>query len=452
MLTFPKDFRWGVSTSAFQIEGAVHEDGRGESIWDRFAHTPGKILNNDNADVACDHYHRYADDVKLIKDLGFKSYRFSIAWPRIIPTGRGPVNEKGLDFYRRLVDALLENDILPNATLYHWDLPTALGGWEFRETAEAFAAYADIVTRRLGDRVKTWCTFNEPWCSSLLSYQRGEHAPGIKDPALALQVAHHILLAHGMAMPLIRANCPDGEAGIVLNILPSEPLTSSAADYEAYRFHDGYFNRWFLDPLFGRRYPADTVADYVKMGWLESAEPAYIQPGDFETISAPLDYIGVNYYERAVLRAVPGKEMQTGEISVWKAPPEQMTEMKWEIYPDGLLSALLAVYYDYRPPKIYVAENGASYTDPIGPDGQINDQRRIDYIDRHVRAVHRAIQAGVPMAGYYVWSLMDNFEWGNGYACTFGLVHVDYATQKRLPRASAYWYGEVTRRNGLEEK
>lgn len=451
MLNFPKDFLWGTSTSAFQIEGAVHEDGRGESIWDRFAHTPGKVLNNDNADFACDHYHRYVDDVKLMKDLGYTAYRFSIAWPRIFPAGRGAVNQKGLDFYSRLVDSLLENNITPNATLYHWDLPTALdGGWESRDTAEAFAAYTDVITRHLGDRVKTWCTLNEPWCASILSYWLGQHAPGLTDPILGLKTAHNMLLAHGLAIPIIRANCPDSEAGITLNLMPTEPLTDSPADYEAYRFQDGYFNRWFLDPVFGRQYPADMVRDYVKMGWLTSPEPDYIQPNDLRTIAAPLDFLGINYYERGVVRAIPGKEMQPGALTFWKASPEQMTDMNWEVYPDGLFSILTSVYYNYRPRKIYVAENGACYHDAPDANGKINDQRRINYIDGHLRAVHRAVQAGVPMAGYFVWSLMDNFEWSNGFSKPFGLVQTDYVTQERTPRASAYWYGAAARRNGLE--
>ncbi len=450
MAQFRQDFRWGVATASYQIEGAVAEDGRGPSIWDTFAHTEGRVIDGSTGDVACDHYHRYAEDVKLMSDLGFTAYRFSIAWPRIFPEGRGAINEKGLDFYSRLVDALLENNIAPNATLYHWDLPIALGGWESRDTAEAFAAYTDAVTRRLGDRIKTWCTLNEPWCSSLLGYWRGDHAPGVKDPVLALQVAHHLLLAHGMAIPIIKANCPDAEAGIALNLVPTEPLTDSPADYNAYRYHDGHFNRWFLDPVFGRRYPADIVADYLEMGWLTSPEPAYIQPGDFNIIAAPLDYIAINYYERAVVRAVPGKEMQPGAISFWKAPREQMTDMLWEIYPDGLFDTLLSVYYNYRPKKIYITENGACYMDTPDANGQTNDQRRTDYLDGHLRAAHRAIQAGVPLGGYYVWSLMDNFEWSNGYARPFGLVHTDYATQKRLPRASATWYGAAARRNGLE--
>lgn len=449
MLTFPEGFLWGTATAAYQIEGAICEDGRGESIWDRFSHTLGSIRNNENGDTACDHYHRYTDDVRLMRELGYGAYRFSIAWPRIFPQGRGFVNEKGLDFYNRLVDALLENGITPNATLYHWDLPTALGGWESRDTAFAFAEYVDLVTRCLGDRVKIWSTLNEPWCSSMLGYYQGQQAPGLQNPTLALKVAHHLLLAHGLAMPIIRNNCPDGEAGIVLNQDITQPKTSSPADYEAYRHRDGYLNRWFLDPIFGRQYPADIVSDYVKMGWLPSEKPEYILPGDMKIIAAPLDFIGINYYTRAVVSAVPGKEMQPGAINYWQAPQETATHMHWEIYPDGLYQVLLRIYYNYQPKKIYVAENGASFIDLPNPDGKIHDQRRIDFLREHFQATHRAIQAGVPVGGFFVWSLMDNFEWACGYSERFGLVHIDYATQKRTPRESAYWFAEVARTNRL---
>ena len=452
LLTFPEGFIWGTATSSYQIEGAVSEDGRGESIWDRFAHTPGHIQNNDTGDTASDHYHRYKDDVRLMNELGYTGYRFSIAWPRIFPDGRGAVNEKGLDFYSRLADTLLQNHITPNATLYHWDLPVALGGWENRGTAQAFAEYVDLVTRRLGDRIKIWSTLNEPWCSSLLSYQIGAHAPGLKEPFLGLKTAHHLLLAHGLAIPIIHSNCPDAEAGIVINIDLAHPHTPSPADYEAYRHRDGSFNRWFLDPIFGRHYPADIISDYVKMGWLPSDQPEYIFPGDMEIISAPLDFLGVNYYSRSIVGTVAGRETEPGAISFWKAPPETLTDMGWEVYPDGLYETLVRIHYNYLPKKIYLAENGASFTDDPAADGQIHDLRRIDYLKRHIHAARRAIQAGVPLGGYFVWSTMDNFEWSNGYAQRFGLIHVDFATQKRTPRDSAYWYGQVARHNGLGER
>ena len=449
MLLFPKNFRWGTSTSAFQIEGAVHEDGRGQSIWDVVSHTPGRIRNNDNADIACDHYHRYADDFELMKTLGYKHYRFSIAWPRIIPSGRGAVNQKGLDFYSHLVDSMLENGITPNATLYHWDLPATLD-WEARETAEAFAAYTDAITRHLGDRVKTWGTLNEPWCSSILSYGMGGHAPGKKNPYLGLKTAHHQLIAHGLAIPIIRANSAGAEVGITLNPAPAQPLTHSPADYEAYRHFDGYFNRWFLDPLFRRQYPPDIISDYVKMGSLPSETLDFVQPGDMETIATPCDFLGLNYYERTVVHAVPGQEMQPGKVAIWKASRDNMTDMEWEVYPTGLFEMLLNIFYSYRPAKIYISENGAAYTYNPDEEGKINDIKRIAYLDGHLRALHRAIQAGVPVDGYYTWSFMDNFEWAHGYSKTFGLVHTDYVTQKRTPRASANWYGEIIQQNGLK--
>lgn len=283
----------------------------------------------------------------------------------------------------------------------------------------------------------------------MLGYYQGQQAPGLQNPTLALKAAHHLLLAHGLAMPIIRTNCPDGEAGIVLNQDITQPKTSSATDYAAYRHRDGYLNRWFLDPIFGRQYPIDIVADYVKMGWLPCEKPEYILPGDMEIIAAPIDFIGINYYTRAVVSALSGKEMRPSKISYWKAPAETTTHMEWEIYPDGLYQVLLRIYYNYQPKKIYVTENGASFIDLPNPDGKIHDQRRIDFLRGHFHATHRAIQAGIPVGGFFVWSLMDNFEWACGYSERFGLVHIDYATQKRTPRDSAYWYAEVARTNRL---
>ena len=445
MQSFPEGFLWGTATSAYQVEGAVHDAGRGESIWDRFAHTPGAIHNNENGDIACDHFHRFQDDIRLMKELGYSAYRFSIAWPRIFPAGRGTLNSQGLDFYSRLTDCLLENNITPNATLYHWDLPSALPGWQNRATTQAFADYVDAVTRHLGDRIKIWATLNEPWCASILGYLKGEHAPGIKDPALALKVAHHLLLAHGLAMPVIRANCPDGQAGIVLNPIPIYPLREDRADLDAVRQQDGSFNRWFLDPLFARPYPADTIDDFIKMGWLPPDGP-----GDMQCIAAPLDFLGINYYTRAVVSAVPGREFEPGQLRFWQAPKETVTDMNWEIYPDGLHRLLVDIHREYRPKSFHIAENGASFTDEPDAAGRSHDRRRIDYLEAHLQAAHRAIQDGVPLDGYFVWSFMDNFEWSNGYSKRFGLVHVDFSTQKRTPRDSAYWYGEAARRNGLE--
>lgn len=454
ILTFPKDFLWGVSTSAYQIEGAVNEDGRGESIWDRFSHTPGKVQNRDTGDIACDHYHRYRDDVTLMKSMGLNSYRFSISWPRVIPNGRGRVNPPGLDFYSRLVDALLEAGIQPLVTLYHWDLPQALddeGGWFNRAAADAFADYADVVSRHLGDRVKNWLTLNEPWCSSLLSYAIGEHAPGHHDLYSALVASHHLLLAHGKALTVLRRNVPDGELGIVLNLTDVMAASPSAADRAAARFQDGSFNRWFLDPLFGRDYPADTVRTYVQ---LENLPPegmnGLIQPGDMESISAPCDMLGLNYYTRSVMRDTSIPASENLPQTEYVAPREEWTEMDWEIYPEGLYRLLNRLHFDYRPNKIMVTENGASYSDGPEASGKIHDTRRVTYLHDHIHACYRALQNGVPLVGYYVWSIMDNFEWAKGYQQRFGLFYTDFATQQRIPKDSAAWYSRVIAHNGLE--
>jgi beta-glucosidase len=445
-LSFPREFVWGAATSAYQIEGAAREDGRGESIWDRFAKTPGKVEDGTDGDVACDHYHRFPEDIALMKDLGIQAYRFSIAWPRVLPSGRGALNEKGLDFYSRLTDALLEAGITPYATLYHWDLPQALedeGGWAARGAAEAFVEYADVVSRRLGDRIKRWITHNEPWCASLLSYQKGIHAPGLKDFPKALAASHHLLLSHGLAVPVLRANSPGAEVGITLNFTPSVPASKSPADHDAHRHFDGYFNRWFLDPVFGRHYPADMVADYIEAGHLPKEGLHFVQPGDLKVIAAPCDFLGVNYYTRAVTRSDKIPETENLPVSVTVAPKSEWTEMGWEVYPDGLFEVLTRIYLDYGPIKLYVTENGASYG--TGPDagGRVPDEARVRFLRDHFRAARRAIDAGAPLAGYFVWSLLDNFEWDRGYTQRFGVVHVDYATQRRTPKDSALWYKKV---------
>ncbi|MFQ5576583.1 MAG: GH1 family beta-glucosidase [Anaerolineae bacterium] len=449
-LTFPSDFVWGVATSAYQIEGAWNEDGRGESIWDRFAHTPGKVTDGSTGDVACDHYHRWPQDVTLMKSLGLKAYRFSMAWPRILPAGRGQVNQAGLDFYSRLVDALLEAGITPFVTLFHWDLPQALqdnGGWPARSTAKAFVEYADAASRRLGDRVTHWMTHNEPWCAGMLSHQIGEHAPGWQNWPAALRAAHHLLLSHGWAAPVIRRNSPRARVGITLNFEPPEPASASPADFHAARRFDGYYNRWFLDPVFGRRYPADMVTHYTRQGYLPPGDLPFVQPGDFEAIAAPIDFLGVNYYRRVVVRdeTAPGNLPPTNLV----APQNEWTDMGWEVYPNGLYNLLNRIHFEYRPTKIYVTENGASYGDGPDPTGRINDQRRITYLRDHFAAAHRALQNGVPLAGYFVWSLLDNFEWAKGYTQRFGIVWVDYKTQQRIPKNSALWYKQVIARNGV---
>lgn len=448
-LQFPKQFVWGSATSSYQIEGAVHEDGRSESIWDRFSHTPGKIVDGSNGDVACDHYHRWREDIALMKELGLQSYRFSIAWPRILPNGRGQVNQAGLDFYSRLVDTLLENNITPFATLYHWDLPQVLedqGGWPVRATGEAFVEYADVVTRHLGDRVKHWITHNEPWCASLLDYQIGKHAPGRTEWPAGLAASHHLLLSHGWAVPVIRRNSPGAEVGITLNLTPAVPASPSEADFQAYRHFDGYFNRWFLDPLYGRHYPADMVADYQAAGYLPPEGLPWVQDGDLCAIATLTDFLGVNYYNRAVLRA---EEKGNLPITVHKAPQSEWTDMDWEVYPEGLYDILVRLHFDYQPRKIFITENGASYSDGPDAEGRIPDQRRLKYLRDHFAAAHRAIGTGVPLAGYFVWSLMDNFEWDQGYKQRFGIVWVDYETQQRIPKDSALWYKQVIADNGV---
>ena len=438
---FPKGFLWGAATAAYQIEGAWNEDGKGESIWDRFSHTPGKVLGGDNGDVACDHYHRWRDDIGLMRELGLHAYRLSISWPRVLPAGVGAVNSAGLDFYDRLIDGLLEAGIQPYVTLYHWDLPQALqdhGGWANRDTVAAFANYADVVVRRLGDRVKNWITHNEPWCISFLSHWIGEHAPGMRNgPALA--VAHHVLLSHGEAVPVLRAGSPGAQVGITLNFSPAYPASDSAADQAAAVRHDGFFNRWFLDPLYGRGYPADMVALYGAM-------MPEIQQSDLERVAAPTDFLGVNYYNRAVIR----HDSNTPLLETAQEHPEgEYTAMDWEVYAEGLRALLVRLQNDYAPARMYITENGAAYPDTLAADG-VRDEARIRYLTGHLAAAHAAIGQGAKLAGYFYWSLMDNFEWAWGYSRRFGIVYVDYPTQRRTLKDSAKVYRDIIARNGLD--
>lgn len=450
-LQFPPGFIWGAATAAYQIEGAWNEDGKGESIWDRLTHTPGHIEDNSTGDVACDHYHRWRDDIALMEGLGIRAYRFSIAWPRILPAGCGAVNQRGLDFYSRLVDGLLEAQITPFVTLYHWDLPQALqdaGGWPARATAEAFVEYADIVSRALGDRVKHWVTHNEPWCIAFLGHEFGEHAPGIRgDRPGTLRTAHHVLLSHGWAVPVLRRNSLGASVGIVLNPAPVHAASPSEADLEAARAYDRYRNRMFLDPLYGRGYPDDLKTQWLADGYLSGAGADFVQPGDLEIIAAPTDFLGINYYNRSVVRsqAVPESENLPPAVHL----RDEVTEMGWEIYPEGLYELLLRLHHEYQPRQILVTENGASYSDGPGSDGLVPDARRVAYLRDHLAACQRAIQAGVPLTGYFAWSLMDNFEWARGYTQRFGLVWVDYATQRRIPKQSAFWYRYVIAANAL---
>lgn len=436
---FPKGFRWGAATAAYQIEGAWNEDGKGESIWDRFSKTPNKVLHGDTGDVACDHYHRYQDDVQLMRELGLKAYRFSIAWPRIFPRGTGIVNQPGLDFYDRLVDTLLAADIEPFITLYHWDLPQALqdeGGWANRDTVSHFRNYAAEVSERLGDRVANWITHNEPWVASFLGYGFGGHAPGVKDFAVALKVAHHLLLSHGEAIQVLREN---GDAktcvGIALNLSPIHPATETDADREAAVRFDGNMNRWFLDPLFKGAYPEDMLA------WYGEILPP-IRPGDMACISAETDFLGVNYYTRSVIKADPN-DPQGLQIGTVKPENAEYTDMDWEIYPAGLYEILKRLHDDYGAPTLYVTENGAAFPDSVDEDGVVDDSPRRNYLREHFYWAHRAIEEGVNLVGYFVWSLLDNFEWSFGYSKRFGLIYVDYGTQCRTLKQSGMWYKKV---------
>jgi beta-glucosidase len=448
---FPSGFLWGTATSAYQIEGATSDDGRSESIWDRFASQPGKIADGSDGSVACEHYRRFADDVKLMGWLGIDAYRFSIAWPRILPEGvKGTVNQRGLDFYSRLVDTLLAEGIRPCITLYHWDLPQVLedqGGWPVRHTAEAFVDYADVVTRRLGDRVTHWITHNEPQVASMLGYARGIHAPGRTSPADALAAAHHLLLSHGWAMQVIRANVKSAQAGITLDLSPAYAASSSAADRDAARSHDGRVNRWFLDPVHGRGYPVDAIADHVRAGHLASPDLPFVQAGDLHTIAAPMDFLGVNYYSRAITRSEQLPEAENLPRAV--SASDDKTDMGWENYADGLSDLLIRLSHDYGPRALYVTENGAAYGHGPDESGSVRDVPRTTYLRNHLDACLRAIEAGVPLRGYFVWSLLDNYEWAEGYAKRFGIVWVDYETQRRIPKHSAHWYRSVVNENAL---
>ncbi|KQY86788.1 MULTISPECIES: GH1 family beta-glucosidase [Roseateles] len=427
---FPPDFVWGVATSSFQIEGAAHEDGKGESIWDRFCQQPGAIADASNGDVACDHYHRLDEDLDLIAALGVNCYRFSIAWPRVQPLGHGDFNPKGLDFYERLVDGLKRRGIQAFATLNHWDLPQGLqdrGGWNDRDTVHRFVDYARHVQARIGDRLDGLTTHNEPWVVAVLGHEQGNFAPGIKSRRIAAQVSHHLLLSHGLALQALRADGARSLLGIVLNLSSCMPATAMPADIAAARLADSRGRRWYTDPLFKGHYPDDVLAEL-------GADAPVVQPGDMAAIAQPMDYLGVNYYTRSVLSA-SGEDWKAGERGL------PVSDMGWEIYPQGLTDLLVLLHRDYPDlPPVYVTENGGAFKDDAVANGRVQDDDRTAYLRDHIAAVANAMQQGVPMAGYMVWSLMDNFEWASGYLKRFGIVHVDYATQARTPKASAEWY------------
>ena len=452
---FPEGFLWGAATAAYQIEGAANEGGRGTSIWDTFSHTPGKVLHGDTGDIACDHYHRIDEDLDLMASLGLRAYRFSVAWPRIQPAGSGPANKVGLNFYRRLVDGLLERGITPALTLYHWDLPQALqdrGGWTSRETGERFAEYATIVYEELADVVPYWITLNEPWVSAWLGHGVGLHAPGKQDPNAALAATHHLLLGHGLALEAMRRAGGDARIGITLNLSPVRPASAEPADAEAARRVDGNANRLYLDPLFRGAYPDDVLRHYRAV-----SDFSFVRDGDLEKISQPLDFLGVNFYMRHTVRDEAGggasrlrTAMRFADLGAETVLPEgiETTAMGWPVEPDGLTELLVRLDEEYTKLPIYITESGAAFHDYADPEGVVNDEERVAYLDAHFRAAREATERGVDLRGYFVWSLLDNFEWAEGYSKRFGLIHVDYPTQRRTPKASARWYREVIRHDG----
>ena len=440
---FAKDFLWGCSTSAYQVEGAADVDGRGATIWDKFCEKPGAIRDGSNGAVACDHYNRWEQDLDLASNLGLNSYRFSIAWSRIFPDGSGGApNSKGLDFYSRLVDGLLSRGIEPWPTLYHWDLPQVLqeqGGWKNRDTAAAFADFAHAVSHRLGDRVKHWITHNEPWCTAFLGHCEGIHAPGEKDIGAALQVCHHVLLSHGMAIPAIRSNAPSAKVGIALSLHPLKSASDQQQDIDATTRHDGLRNRWFLDPLYGRGYPAE-------MWQLFGKDAPIVKDGDLPTIATETDFLGVNYYFPETIKNAPGE----GPIStrVVEHDNVERTGFGWEVSPEGMVTLLERITNDYKPPEIYITENGSTYDDIVAQDGRIIDLERQSYLERHLTMLKVSIASGVPVKGYFAWSLLDNFEWAEGYTRRFGLIHVDFHTQQRKLKLSGEWYSAFLKQYG----
>lgn len=436
-MSFPRDFLWGAATAAYQIEGAWNVDGRGESIWDRFSHTPGKVVNGDTGDVACDHYCRFAEDIEIMRRLNLRGYRFSVSWPRVAPSGKGPVNWVGLDFYDRLVDSLVSAGIEPFITLYHWDLPQQLqdaGGWTNRDVSGYFADYAAMMVHRLGDRVRFWTTFNEPAVFTFLGNRTGEHAPGIKDDKIALAVGHNVLVGHGMAVQAMRSSRPGIEAGMVLSLWPSEAAGDSEAERQACEVAWQTEQSWFIDPLLRGHYPV--------LGWKHWADKVPdVKPGDMALISQKLDFLGVNYYSRNLI----GPDGQIKPV-----PGSDYTAMDWEVSPPTLRRLLLRLHNDYSLPPVYITENGAAFDDEVSADGQVHDERRTKFVRDHLIEVRKAIDDGVDVRGYFLWSLLDNFEWAHGYSKRFGIVRVDYPTQKRIIKDSGNWYAQTIRWNGVK--
>jgi beta-glucosidase len=447
-ITFPKDFAWGAATASYQIEGAADEDGKGKSIWDEFSHTAGKIADGLTGDVACDHYHRYEEDINLMAMMNIKNYRMSLAWPRILPLGTkaGGVNDKGLDFYDKLIDTLLEKDIMPWVTLFHWDLPAELqhkGGFANRETIDAFCEYTDAATRRLGDRVKNWMTFNEPWVYSFCGHFQGVHAPGIKDIKTTLATAHNIMVAHGKSMPIIRANVPGAKAGIVNNLAWIESATHKSEDIDAARRWDLAFNKWFLDPIFGKGYPEEMVK------WYGDKMPE-IKADDFETMSVPNDFLGVNYYTRRLVAYDPNDNHIKAK-QVYRAHIQRAEFEEWEIHPESLYNVLIRIKEEYGNIPVYISENGTTCIDEkVSDDGCVHDPVRVEYFRRHFAAAWQAIQEGADVRGYLIWSFCDNFEWGFGYSKRFGVVYIDYENDlRRIIKDSGHFFADVCRKNGF---
>lgn len=446
IIQFPKEMKWGVATAAYQIEGAATEGGRGPSIWDTFSKTPGKVINGDNGDIACDSYHRYEEDVKLMKELGVDTYRFSVSWPRIFPEGVGKVNREGLDYYHRLVDCLLENGIEPMCTLYHWDLPQALqdqGGWGNRETIDAFVAYAELMFKEFGDKIKQWLTINEPWCVSFLSNYIGVHAPGNKDLQLATQISHHLLVAHGKAVQKFRELGVQGEIGFAPNTTWLEPYSTKQEDIDACNREIGWYVEWFMDPVFKGTYP-DFMVEWFKKKGVELE----IQEGDMESINQPIDFLGINYYTGHIARYKENEGLLDWEFVEMNY---DRTDIGWPIFPEGFYKVLMRIKENYGDVPIYITENGSCYNDEP-ENGIVQDDGRISYLEQHLTALSRAIKSGVPVKGYITWSLLDNFEWAEGYTMRFGIVHVNYRTLKRTPKESYYWLQQTIANNWFETR
>jgi beta-glucosidase len=444
-IVFPKGFLWGTATSAYQIEGGYNDDGKGESIWDKYTHSSGRILNNDTGDVACDHYHLFETDIKLMKELGLTSYRLSISWARVFPDGKGKPNQKGVEFYKKLVSLLTENGIKPAVTLYHWDLPQKLqdeGGWANRKTAEYFEQYAQYMFNALGDKVSFWITFNEPWVTSYVGHWYGGHPPAITNFSTALQVSHHLMLAHGLAVRAFREMKLKSEIGISLNLNPIYPASEDEKDIAAALRYGDFYNGWFLDPILKGRYPQKFVE------WLsDKVSLPEIKDGDMDIIHSSIDFIGVNTYTSSCVANAP--ERHPLQVSFMETGKEK-TDSGWEIYPEGIYDLLMYLHQEYNGIKTMITENGAAFQDSVDSDGQVKDDNRIQYLHSHIAQVHRAISDGANVTGYFAWSLLDNFEWNLGYTKRFGLIYVDFQTQKRTIKKSGYWYKKVIEDNGLK--